>query len=181
MNDHHKYDHQEPNELISIPVAGLPAQEWARLQQKIFGLIDTLTEKVQDLTDLNQTGANTVATAAKWAEAKIEKPSLENEKLRAEITFKYAEAKTKLAEEQKIYEETFGLKIDNRMKQLTGMLDTLERTLEFMNKVNGAAITFAQIGQDGHLLIGPQASGLRLPPPSDPESETEDPEKEKKS
>ena len=85
--------------------------------------------------------------AASWAQAKVEKPSFENEKLRAEIASEFAEAKRRYAEASKLEAETQKINAENIGIQL----DNLERLMKFAEIMG--RVGFSRIGNDAHLLI----------------------------
>jgi len=97
-------------DLISITVTG-SAREWERLQERVFSIIDSIAKRVDDITGISLTSdddpsptevlKDITRIAADWTRAKVEKPTLENAKLRAQIASEFAEAKKRWAEASK--------------------------------------------------------------------------------
>lgn len=173
--DHEYGSEHGPKELVRFAVTGR-GEEWGRLQERIFVIVDSIVARVQASTDIAPDTANASAEimkdlsaiAAKWARAKVERPSLENEKLRAEIASEFAEAKRRHAEALKAEAEARKIDMETKTASLVGMLDLLERLLKLTGSM--AHITFQQVGQDGHLLIGPRPEQLG-PPGRGPQSD----------
>lgn len=149
--------------LIRLGVVG-GAEEWTRLQGKLFAALEGVVQKVQEWGDRTpgegeddpyaEAVRDIAALAANWARAKVEKPSLENAKLRAEIVSEFAEAKRRLAETEKLRSET-------RQAEMTLALDNLERLLKFAEIVGRLQI--ARVGPDVHLVVGPDPKALGQP------------------
>lgn len=154
--------------LLRFYVTGR-GDEWSRLQEKIYSIIDSITERIQVSTDVNDVVAEHTADtlkdlsslAAKWAQAKIERPSLENEKLKAEIASEFAEAKRRHAESLKLEAETRQIDDATRNARIVADLDNLERLMKLASTV--AHVSFAKVGKDGHLLIGPTTEQIGIP------------------
>ena len=177
-------EQREEYELLRFAITG-KGEEWARLQQRIFDIVDVIAQRIQDATDANpntvQESADTMkdltTLAASWARAKIERPSLENDKLKAEIASEFAEAKKRWAEAMKLEAETRQIDVEVCNQQLVSALDNLERLLKIAKLMSN--ITFKRIGNDGHLLIGPKAEQLGQPDPDAPlhgEEKKDDPQ-----
>lgn len=166
-------EHRDEHELIRFAVTGR-GEEWNRLQEKIFGIVDVIAQRIQDATLSNSNTVEASAEAMKdlttlaanWAQAKIERPSLENDKLRAEIVSEFAEAKKKWAEAMKLEAETRQINADTRSQDLVSALDNLERLLRIAKVMSH--VTFERSGNDGHLLIGPKVDHLGQPAGDNP-------------
>ena len=157
----------DESELIRLVISGR-GDAWARLETKLLGLIDVIVDRVEgsaSSTTATETTREVVKDisriATEWARAKVERPTLENEKLRAEIASEFAEAKRRLAETLRIEAETRKIDAEARNIELVAWLDNLERLLRIAKLM--AHATFARIGPDGHLLIGPRPEQLGDP------------------
>lgn len=147
---------QKHSEMITVEVAG-STEEWKRLQETVFGVIDTIAKRVGDLSGASLPGnegsnptellQDITKIATDWARAKVEKPTLENAKLRAEIASEYAEAKRRWAEASKAEAEAERIQAEGIAVQL----DNLERLLKF-SEILGR-VRFSRIGNDAHLVI----------------------------
>ncbi len=150
----------DESELIRFVISGR-GDAWAHLEAKLLGLIDTIVSRVQE-NPSHSTVAKTTGEvvedisriATEWARAKLERPTLENQRLRAEIACEFAEAKRRLAETLRIEAETRKIDAEAKNIELVALLDNLERLLRITQLM--AHATFARIGPDGHLLIGPR-------------------------
>lgn len=151
---------QGEKQLMRFAVTGR-GDEWGRLQEKIFSIIDSVAERIRESTEVEDeviedaTDAlkDLSSLATKWAKAKVERPSLENEKLRAEIASEFAEAKKRYAAALKLEAETRQIDDATRNARIIADLDNLERLMKLADRI--AHVTFAKVGKDGHLLIGP--------------------------
>ena len=162
-------DKRDKRDLLRFAIAG-KGEEWVRLQGRIYAIVDVIArgfrtiplvktaprskgsaEALKDLTSL----------AANWARAKIERPSLENEKLRAEIASEFAEAKRRWAEAIKIEAETRQIESGTNNQELVASLDDLERLLRIAGVMSH--VTFTRVEGDAHLLIGPMPDQVGEP------------------
>ena len=161
-------DDREERELIRFSVSG-KGPEWGRLQEKIFSIVDVIAERIQQSSSIDQESVDASAEAFKdlsaiatnWARAKIERPSLENEKLKAEIASEFAEAKKRWAEALKLEAETRQIESSTNNQLLVAALDNLERLMRIAKQMSH--ITFERLDGDGHLLIGPTPEQLGEP------------------
>lgn len=159
---------RDERELIRFAIAG-QSEAWIRLQDKIFGIIDTIADRIQEISGANPEMVESSASAMKdlsslatdWAKAKIERPSLENSKLRAEIAKEFAEAKKNWAEAKKAEAETRKIISETQTQGLLAAMDNIEKLLRLQSLMSN--ITFDRQGNDGHLLIGPSPEQLGLP------------------
>lgn len=158
-------------ELIRYATAGLPDEQWENLQEKVFQIIEKVSEKIASAMSFEpgstqktqQVSKDIAQITLKWAQAKLEKPSLENEKLKAEIAAKFAETKKSIAETERTEEETRSLRIDNANKELSYLIDNLEKLLYLTRLIKGGQIKFTRVGSDGHLTIGYDPDELSNP------------------
>ena len=158
-------DNRDERELLRVAITG-KGEEWGRLQEKIYSIVDVIAQRIQDHTSADAAKVEGSAEALKdlstlaanWARAKIERPSLENEKLKAEIASEFAEAKKRWAEAIKIEAETRQIDSSTNNQELVASLDNLERLLRIAKMMSH--VTFARVDGDGHLLIGPTPSQL---------------------
>lgn len=157
--------------------------EWGHLQHKIFALIDNIVDRLDDVDGLDHNTLqeagdvmkDLTSLAAKWARAKVERSSLENDKIRSAIALDFAEATKRYAEARRSnagtirdYAEADKL----RSEALVAKMDALERMLNIVNMI--AHSQFRMVGNDGHLLIGPRPQQLGEPD-GDPASIASDP------
>ena len=156
-------EHPDAQELIRLGVVG-GAEEWSRLQENLFSALEGAVQKVQEwggatprdgVEDPYADAVRDIAAlASNWARAKVERPSLENAKLRAEIVSEFAEAKRRLAEAEKLRSET-------RQSEMTFALDQLERLLKSAEIVGRLQV--ARVGPNVHMLVGPDPKELGRP------------------
>jgi hypothetical protein len=94
---------------------------------------DTSEKKVDTSADF----AKSLATiATNLTRAMVEKPSLQNEKLRADIALTYANVKKTLAEAVKMEEEAFSLQIANKKAELLTDVQVLTNLLDVVHTPN---------------------------------------------
>jgi len=174
-------EHRDERELIRFAIAG-QSEAWLRLQDKIYGIIDTIADRIQKASDANPEVVESSASIMKdltslagdWVKAKIERPTLENAKLRAEIASEFAEAKKRWAEASKAEAEARKIMSETQTQELLAAMDNLERLLRLQSLMSN--MTFSLQGKDGHLLIGPRPDQLGLPT-GDADSLSEEPHK----
>jgi len=153
-------DGKETN-MLKLSVSGIPIDRWSRIQETFFGIIDKLEKKLEDNEVLDRSSIDSTssmlkditAIATQWAKSKVEKPSLENEKIKAEIAQKFAETKKTLNEAEKTREETKSIQIDNKQKELTFYIDSLERIFVLMEKFNDAQFLFVKDEESAKLFF----------------------------
>jgi len=174
-------EHRDERELIRFAIAG-QNEAWLRLNEKIYNVIDSIVDRVQKVVDVNPEAAKASASIMKdltsiagdWVKAKVERPSLENTKLRAEIASEYAEAKKRWAEALKAEAEAKKIISETQTQEVLAAMDNLERLLRLQSLMSN--MTFTVQGKDGHLLIGPRPDQLGLPA-GDTDSLSEEPHK----
>lgn len=165
---------RDATELIQLKITGGDA--WARIQDRIFSAVEVLVDRVTRASE-DEHKSEAVAEAVedvleiglKWARAKVERPILENEKIRAEITLDFVEAKKRWAEALKIDSERRQIEAEIGRKQVTWALDNLERLLKIIGTLQ--QLNAARIGKDLHLFITPALSEIGEPmgdSPGDP-------------
>ena len=72
-------DNRDERELIRVAITG-KGEEWGRLQEKIYSIVDVIAQRIQDHTSANPAKVEGSAEALKdlstlaanWARAKIE-------------------------------------------------------------------------------------------------------------
>lgn len=159
---------EEPQErdLIRFAITGKNAELWERLQGRIFEVVDAIVTRIADTADLDAPETDAVVEVAQdlaklatdWARAKLERPSLENQKLQAEIAVQFAEAKKTLAEARKLDAETRQIDANTQNQVLDGLLTKLEKLMRMMG-----SITISRVGGDTHILAGPTPAELGDP------------------
>lgn len=134
---------KEKKELIQLKLTGKNAEVWERLNYKLFNAIDSVTEKfLKEGTD-SSTAKDLVKLTFDFVKAKTLKPTLENEKLKAEITLQYAQARKEAALEDNIQQDT-----------LSKALANLEKLIQLTLLIKGHRTEFHQLNEDAHLLTG---------------------------
>lgn len=116
-----------PERLAVVMVGRTPALFDAlfdKLEGAVSGAIEAATVRAPDSETRAILGEVRRAGQA-YVEAKLNKPSLENDRLLSEIAATYAEAERRLAEREKLVEESQALRIENARAQLRLVLETL--------------------------------------------------------
>ena len=116
------------NEKIKINLSGSDPEVFNRVFSKLAETI----EKAVGLLSMGEISGgmkeninDTAAIAQNYFEAKLRKPSIENEKYMAEITERYASAQEKIANVKKIQAETESIAIDNAAKKVQAAIKML--------------------------------------------------------
>lgn len=115
-------------EYILVELIGKNPIAFNRLFEK---LTKTIEEALEDLTkeEITQSTRETIsdlATVAKdFIQAKINKPSIENQKLLSEIASEYAEVEQKLANARKARAEAESIEIENASKKLESAFEII--------------------------------------------------------
>ena len=133
----------EKKDFLQIGVSGLNPEIWNRLEGQFADLIEKLCDRIGADNSDQQLTKDIVQLGFNFAKAKIEKPSLENEKLKAEIANNYADANKKIFETEKIKEDIIEKKLEN-----------LERLLTVFKNMNGSNIHFSTLKGSSNLFIG---------------------------
>lgn len=141
-------------EIVRIGVIGKDEKLWAKLYPTLVG-------KVQNLLDstLDHNKGSTVRDELKdftselldFAKAKLATPGLEAQKIAAEITQKYAEHQTELAQADKTREEARERRIKNDIRELRYSL-TLTKALVMADDDESAIFFGKQIDSFLELL-----------------------------
>ncbi len=117
---------------------------WERLSEDLFTLIEGLVKSVSKNSDSNEGRKVSSAEAAfsiasDWAKAKVDKPILETEKLKAEIRRIHSEAETNEAQAE-------ATRLENSLKKLEFAIKSLEyaeKVTLVREKQGGAKFTLA--------------------------------------
>src|SRR5258708_18237060 len=114
-------DCQEKRTFIKVDVEGNDKSTWAKLKNKLtetlFDLLNTQINSNSGATvrdEIQRITTNVIA----FANAKLEKPSIENQKLLAEIEQILANKAKELAETRKINAEAEKIELDNITQKL---------------------------------------------------------------
>ena len=161
---------KKDSNILKLSVSGFSEESWNRLQDSLFRIIDKVSNKIDDSTSIDKETIDFTSSILKdisaitsvWAKAKMEKPSLENEKIKAEIAEKFAQTKKILKDTEKTDEEIKSLRIENRHKELSYYLDELERVFTLMQKFRDAQLFFSKDGQNASLFIGGRIDQYKL-------------------
>jgi len=164
LKDYSKSD----KELIRFSISGKNPEQWKRLSQSLYKLIDVIADKLSKESEINGEHAysnsdmakDIASIASEWAKAKIERPSIENDNIKAETALKFAQAKKHLTEIRKIEEEIIGQRIENRNRELNFLLEKFERLMKMIQIIEGAHVEFVRSDNDACLLIGPKPDEL---------------------
>lgn len=159
-------DAQSANkELVRFELSGSDA-EWARLQDLLFAAVERTVAKVNESLGLSSETSAALANASEditrlagaWAKAKLERPTLENEQIRAEITARYAEATRASAEATKFRAEAADIDARTRERAVAEALENLERVLRIV--ASATELRGARLGGALHVKAGPPSRAL---------------------
>ena len=132
-------------DLIAIQLEGKNPELFKHLLPKLNKLLEETLSTLSghDLEDSTKQSLKEVVSAGtRYLEARLKKPSLENEKILAEIASKYAEAEEKLQRSKKLKAETESIELENARKKLSlvfEMFETIKR-ISICNDDNGNVI-----------------------------------------
>ncbi len=154
-------DKRETN-ILKLSASGFSDETWNRLNDSFLNIIENFSNKLENSTSIDKDTLDTTSSivkdistiATQWAKAKIEKPTLENEKIKAEIAEKFAQTKKVLKETEKTDEEIKSLRIENRHKELSYHLEELEKVFDLMQKFKQAKLLFSKDDGKASLFIG---------------------------
>ena len=124
----------DQSELVAIELAGKNPEAFDRLFGKLTETIERSIETLsgRDTSPGVSSAIQDVASIAKsFAKAKLEKPSIENQHLIAQISSEYAAAEERLANARKLHAEADSVEIDNVLKRL----NTAIRMANLLGKV----------------------------------------------
>lgn len=161
--DNNSASDSHEQELIRLAITG-KGDDWNKIRGTLFSVIDRIAKRVEESAAVDPESVRTgeeftksvASIFARWSEAKIERPSLENDKIRGEIIRDYEEA-------LKTREERLEIEDRRHNDKLVRQLDLLERLMKLAGFDNLAQISFEQHGQDAHLLIGPSTNEVGDP------------------
>lgn len=149
-------DDIEKKKFSKIDLEGNDRQLWGDLRSKLFNMILSLMElKVNYKTDGNVEEEFTRVTTniIEFANAKLEKPSIENQKLLAEIDHLLANRAREFAQARKLSAEAEKIELDNLCKKLSiaiGAAKVLarssndEETLIFVKNIQELSFIFQE-------------------------------------
>ena len=132
-------DQNRNNELVDVQISGQNSDEWQRVGTKVVALIENISDKIIEASGVTKdsestTVADITSIATEWAKAKTEKPSLENDVLKANIM-------KALAEARKIDNESAKIATDNKNSEVLGMIEAMERLVDLQLKMQKTGIT----------------------------------------
>lgn len=136
--DSEDYNNQK-DELVSINISGQNDDEWQRIGTKVVALIENISDKIIEASGIAKNSESTAVAdiksiATQWAKAKTEKPSLENDVLKANII-------KSLAEARKIDKESEKIAADQKNSEVLGMIEAMERLVDLQLKMQKTGIT----------------------------------------
>lgn len=125
--------------IVGIELRGLNENTWKNLSNKLFEAIDSLCSQISDNPITKEYAKDIAQIGLSFFKAKAQKPTLENEKLVAEIAVKYAEAKKLLMETEKIELEKMEVAIRNmeNIIRVISLVKDLDTTFLLDEKGNG--------------------------------------------
>ena len=112
-------------QIVAIELSGRDPEAFDRLFAKLTDTIEKSLEMMsgKDASPGVSSALQDVASIAKnFARAKLEKPSIENQHLIAQISSEYAAAEERLASARKLHAEADSVEIDNAMKRLNAAI-----------------------------------------------------------
>lgn len=123
---------------VYVELSGTSPDEWNRVGESLIGLIEKLSNKIGevsggDISSGADVAKNISTIATRWAKAKIERPSLENDSLKADILKKLAEADKTRSEANQIDSEI-------KHKEVLVTLEAMERLIEIQQKMSRLGI-----------------------------------------
>jgi hypothetical protein len=142
---------QEEKEIINLDIGGNKTDIFNRLFSKLTLVIEesisSLSSKKSISKDAKETVDDVLTIAQNYLEAKIQKPSIENQKILAEIRVQFATADEKSANAQKLRLEAESIAIDNEMKKLeaaTRMITLLKKLKIYNDENENLLIDFSE-------------------------------------
>src|SRR5687767_11262990 len=106
---------------LRVDVVGKSADLWARLRPKLLQAISQMLDTVIDLdrgSTVRDEAKKFTSALLRHAEARLEKPVLENEKIEAEVAEIYAKVETERAQARKINAEAEAQELRNCLTRL---------------------------------------------------------------
>lgn len=117
--------HQEEDKIrkiLKVEVSGEDATLWNNLKSKLIGAIDKFLDSAIDIengTTIREEAQKLTSLAINYAEEKLKKAGVENDKVRAEIDEIYANVEKSKAEARKLRAESRSIEFHTSIKQLT--------------------------------------------------------------
>ena len=136
MSSEEKNKKPNPTE---VHISGYNDEEWQRIGTKIVSLIERLSDNILEKSGVDEEQKSNLSSditsiATKWAQAKMEKPSLENDVLKADIL-------KKLSEARKIDMESELIATEQRNKEALGMIEVMERLIDLQIKMRESGVS----------------------------------------
>lgn len=114
---------------VRIELEGKDTEIFDRLFSKLTDTIIEATElifKSETSPETKEIISDVTNISKTYFKAKLEKGSIENQKILAEIVEKYAAAEERLASAQKIRQETETVKVETALKKIEATIKTME-------------------------------------------------------
>lgn len=148
---------------------------WKRLSSRFLNLIESILGAVRAPFALVESAGDVLGIFTKWAKSKVDRASLETEKLRAETITEYAKGVQTWVSAKK---EARELGLDEQKTADAELLAAQKEIEKFVKLVQGRGgmISFTTDGPDGHLHIGnPKQLGEPAGDAENEETKEEDP------
>ncbi|OEK06715.1 hypothetical protein [Roseivirga misakiensis] len=133
----------EKKEFIQFDITGKNEALWHSLSKRLETIVQDIVAKVSNNSASPAITKEILALGVDFVKAKAQKPTLENEKLKAEITERYSQVHKNMAETELHTEEALSKKIDN-----------LEKMIRLMFLLKGGPTHFLQDNNEANLLFG---------------------------
>jgi hypothetical protein len=129
----------ETENLVTLHISGQNSEEWQRVGARLVTLIEKISDRIVEASGVEKDPSSTTveditSIATRWAQAKVEKPSLENDVLKANIM-------KALAEARKIDHESAKIATENRNSEILGMIDAMDRLVDLQIKMQKSGIS----------------------------------------
>lgn len=134
--------------LIKIDLVGRNSEAFDRLSGRLVATIESVVEKMSNsqVDDSTRSTLEDIAQVAQsFIQAKAQKPTIENQKMLAEISHEYAAAEEKMASARKINAEAESVEIANAVARL-------ESAIKMLGILNQAKLSSVK-GEDSLSLL----------------------------
>lgn len=114
------------SELIRFELTGKDAELFKSLFSKLTKAMESVVQSLAK-EEISDEKKNTIEEVVKitqsYVQAKVQKPSIENEKLIAQITSEYATAQEKLANARRTHAEAESIEVENELRKLRAVIE----------------------------------------------------------
>lgn len=143
------------SEVLRIELAGKNADAWNRVFSNLTRALENAIEQLApDATDSDRKVAKEltadIAEITKgWMKARLERPTLENERILADIAARFEELKLAQSQRNKIEAETEAIRIENERKKLTLIEEQISTALRVLGMLQRHIVRNA----DGSVIL----------------------------